>query len=62
VIDIGGQRPERRKWISCFENVTAIIFFAALSEYDMRLREDQEVVSTASALYLVLLECSLAWW
>jgi hypothetical protein len=30
----GGQRNERRKWIHCFENVTAVIFVAALSEYD----------------------------
>lgn len=42
--DIGGQRSERKKWIHCFEGVTAIIFLVALSEYDLSLAEDQEVV------------------
>ena len=38
--DVGGQRNERKKWIHCFEGVTAIIFVAALSEYDQKLFED----------------------
>jgi len=33
-IDVGGQRNERRKWIHCFDSVTAVIFVAAISEYD----------------------------
>jgi G-protein alpha subunit len=44
MVDVGGQRSERRKWIHCFENVTSIIFLAVLSEYDMILFEsDNEV-------------------
>ncbi len=42
-IDVGGQRNERRKWIHCFENVTAVIFVAAISEYDQTLYEDEKV-------------------
>jgi GTPase SAR1 family protein len=38
--DVGGQRNERKKWIHCFDDVTAIIFVAALSEYDQALFED----------------------
>jgi len=40
MLDVGGQRSERRKWIHCFEGVTAIIFCVAMSEYDQTLRED----------------------
>jgi len=40
VVDVGGQRSERRKWIHCFDGVTAVIFTASLSGYDQVLRED----------------------
>jgi guanine nucleotide-binding protein G(i) subunit alpha len=40
MFDVGGQRNERRKWIHCFEDVTAVIFVAAISEYDQVLFED----------------------
>ena len=45
MFDVGGQRSERKKWIHCFEGVTAIIFIVATSEYDLTLAEDQEMVS-----------------
>lgn len=45
MFDVGGQRSERKKWIHCFENVTAIIFLVAISEYDQVLIEDETVVS-----------------
>ncbi|KAF8927023.1 guanine nucleotide-binding protein subunit alpha [Dissophora ornata] len=28
MFDVGGQRSERKKWIHCFENVTAIVFLS----------------------------------
>lgn len=40
IVDVGGQRTERRKWLHCFDNVTAVIYLAALDEYDMKLEED----------------------
>ncbi|RZC37743.1 guanine nucleotide-binding protein G(s) subunit alpha-like [Asbolus verrucosus] len=40
IIDVGGQRDERRKWFLCFNDVTAIIFVTACSSYNMVLRED----------------------
>jgi GTPase SAR1 family protein len=41
-LDVGGQRNERRKWIHCFDQVTAIIFMTAVSEYDQCLYEDEK--------------------
>jgi len=40
LIDVGGQRTERRKWIHCFEDVLILVFLAAVSEYDQVLEED----------------------
>jgi len=40
IFDVGGQRSERKKWINCFESVTAVLFVAALSAYDQNLYED----------------------
>ncbi|XP_078090851.1 guanine nucleotide-binding protein G(t) subunit alpha-2-like [Mustelus asterias] len=52
MIDVGGQRSERKKWIHCFEGVTCIIFCAALSAYDMVLVEDEEVNRMHESLQL----------
>ena len=41
LFDVGGQRSERRKWLPHFDHVTAVIFVAAISEYDQLLAEDQ---------------------
>ncbi|KAL4634725.1 guanine nucleotide-binding protein subunit alpha-11-like [Arapaima gigas] len=41
IVDVGGQKSERRKWIHCFENVTSLIFLASLSEYDQVLEEKE---------------------
>src|SRR5690606_980583 len=40
MVDVGGQRSERRKWLHCFSDVTAVIYLVALNEYDMVLEED----------------------
>ncbi|KAI6657618.1 guanine nucleotide-binding protein (G protein), subunit alpha [Oopsacas minuta] len=42
MVDVGGQRGERRKWISSFENVQSVIFLTAISEYDQVLAETEE--------------------
>ena len=38
--DAGGQRAERRKWIHHFDDVTALIYMASLTDYDEVLYED----------------------
>ena len=53
MVDVGGQRSERRKWIHCFENVTSIIFLVALSEYDQILFESDNEVPIPIRNYLV---------
>ena len=44
LFDVGGQQSERKKWIRCFENVTALVFLVSLSEYDQMLYENESVV------------------
>lgn len=44
VLDPGGQRSERKKWVHCFEAVDVLLFVIAVSEFPQRLREDQETV------------------
>ncbi len=34
MLDVGGQRTERRKWIHCFEGVNMLLFVVAISEFD----------------------------
>ncbi|KAG8454794.1 hypothetical protein GDO86_001131 [Hymenochirus boettgeri] len=41
MVDVGGQKSERRKWMHSFENVSALIYLASLSEYDQKLEENQ---------------------
>ena len=55
MVDVGGQRSERRKWIHCFENVTSIIFLVALSEYDQILFESDNEVQMANIWKSVLI-------
>ncbi len=52
MVDVGGQRSERKKWIHCFQDVTAVIFCVAMSEYDLKLYEDETVGRTEESLKL----------
>jgi GTPase SAR1 family protein len=59
--DVGGQRNERKKWIHCFENVTAVIFVAALSAYDQVLYEDENTNRMSEAINLFGQICNEQW-
>ena len=68
MIDVGGQRSERRKWIHCFEGVASVMFLVAISEYDqtLPLEESGGEVSTPPTVFprvglveilLILVDC-----
>lgn len=50
MFDVGGQRSERKKWIHCFEGVTAVLFLVAISGYDQCLVEDKDAVRSQAPL------------
>uniref|UniRef100_A0A8C1ZZN5 Uncharacterized protein n=1 Tax=Cyprinus carpio TaxID=7962 RepID=A0A8C1ZZN5_CYPCA len=57
IVDVGGQRGQRRKWIHCFEKVTSLIFLASLSEYDQLLEEnnkDNRMEESLSLFYMTI--------
>ena len=60
MVDVGGQRSERRKWIQCFDDVRAVLFICALSGYDMTLFEDGKTVCypcLSHCMYVSLYVC-----
>ncbi|CAH8444109.1 unnamed protein product [Schistosoma guineensis] len=61
LVDVGGQRSERKKWIHCFQDVTAIIFVVALSEYDLGLAEDQTTNRMVESMNLFDSICNNSW-
>jgi len=61
LVDVGGQRSERRKWMHCFDSVTAVIFCVALSGYDLKLYEDETTNRMHEALKLFKDICNTKW-
>ncbi|KAJ3432070.1 g protein alpha i subunit [Anaeramoeba flamelloides] len=43
IIDVGGQRSERRKWIHHFEDVNLVFFIVAINEFNKKLYEDETI-------------------
>lgn len=52
MFDVGGQRSERRRWIHTFDHVDAVVFVAALSEYNQMMAEDASKNRLVEALDL----------
>lgn len=61
VVDLGGQRSERRRWLEALQIATAVIFVSSLTEFDQRLREDGDSSRFAETkmLFTELLENSI---
>jgi len=58
VMDVGGQRNERKKWIHSFGGVISILFVTALSEYDQVLYEDEDVNRMTESINLFDQTCN----
>ncbi|XP_040918435.1 guanine nucleotide-binding protein G(o) subunit alpha-like isoform X2 [Toxotes jaculatrix] len=56
--DVGGQRSERRKWLSCFDSIQVVLFVVALSSYDMTLMEDPSMNRIQESLKLFTSICT----
>ena len=61
MVDVGGQRSERKKWMHCFQDVTAVIFCVALSAYDLKLDEDNATNRMKESLRLFNQICNNKW-
>jgi len=61
IVDVAGQRGERKKWIHCFEGVTAVIFVVAASEYNQVLAEDETTNRMTESLNLFEEIANLSW-
>ena len=61
LVDVGGQRSERKKWMHCFENVSALLFVVAISEYDQKLAETDAVNRMHESVMLFDEICKCPW-
>jgi hypothetical protein len=61
VVDLGGSRPERRKWLHSFSNTAVVAYCAALSEYDLTLAEDAKTNRLMESLNLFEEVCNARW-
>lgn len=61
LLDVGGQKSERRKWIHCFEDVTSILFLVSLNGYDMSLSEDRDANQMQDAMAIWDSICHSQW-
>jgi hypothetical protein len=61
LVDVGGQRSERKKWIHCFQDVTSVLFCVALSEYNQQLYEDETINRMHESLKLFDEICNGRW-
>ena len=54
IVDVGGQKTERRNWIHCFDDVKTVIFLAALSEFDRASEDDYTKLEESMQLFYII--------
>ncbi|EGC36600.1 G-protein subunit alpha 12 [Dictyostelium purpureum] len=52
LVDVGGQKNQRRKWIHCFQDISAILFVTSINDYDTVLEEDNSTSRFTDSLEL----------
>lgn len=50
IVDVGGQKVERRKWVHSQQGMNALIFFVALDEYDVQSEDEPGKTKMEEAL------------
>jgi len=61
MVDVGGQRSERKKWVHCFEDVLGVLFCVGISEFDKNLYEDNQTNRMHEAKKLFHEICQSKW-
>jgi hypothetical protein len=61
MLDVGSQKSERKKWIHCFDKTEAVLFVAALSDFDLTLLEDPSISRLQESLKLFEPICNNRW-
>jgi GTPase SAR1 family protein len=52
IVDVGGQRSERKKWKQAFENTNVLVYVVAISDFDQTCYEDSTTNRMQESLLL----------
>uniref|UniRef100_A0AC34F5P9 Uncharacterized protein n=1 Tax=Panagrolaimus sp. ES5 TaxID=591445 RepID=A0AC34F5P9_9BILA len=58
LLDIGGQKVDRRKWATMYDGIDAIFFCSAISEYDQSFEDDDDQSRLMDSLELLEQICN----
>ncbi|KAJ5079484.1 guanine nucleotide-binding protein subunit alpha [Anaeramoeba ignava] len=61
LVDVGGQRSQRRKWIHCFEGTTSVIFFVSLTNCFQQKSKEQKISKLQESLDIFQYLVSCPW-
>jgi len=61
LLDVGKQQTTLRKWIHCFEDVETVIYCVDVSEYDLKLDQDNQTNRLHQSMELFKEACNSHW-